>query len=618
MTLSMEVAHGFLTGKAAADSRARALLSSVTICRSCYPMRTVRSVPYAFCCLLCLNALHVAVPAHAQWTDGQSAFRVLGQPDFTSSTFNNGGISASTFFNPEGICLDLTNGKMYVVDSSNNRVLRFAYPTTGDQQAAEAVLGQANFTSTTASLTASSMNDPRDCAVSSTGTLFVSDQDYNRVLRFDSAHNKSSGADADGVLGVSTFTTANGGSRSASTLVSASNLALDGNTLYVSTESRVLRFNNAASKSNGANADGVLGQSSFTTSVGARTQSGMDSPAGLAVDDSGTLYVADIGNSRILRFDNAASKSNGANADGVLGPSDFTSYVGTTSQSGMNLPEDVIVDGAGRLYVMDWRNNRILYFDNASAKANGANADGVLGQSDFTSSSSGTTASTLNLGAVSGLAVDPTNNRLWAADGGNNRVLGYQASSSLPIELTSFSALLDTDRVRLTWETASETNNAGFELQHQTTTALDWHRAAFVEGYGTTLEAQTYAHTLTNLGPGTHRFRLKQIDYDGTFSYSPTTEVFVPLPSAFEVAAAYPNPFTSETQVHLMLQQVEHVRITIYDALGRTITTLHDGTLAGQQAHVFRFESAGHPSGLYLLEVQGERSRSYQSLLLAH
>jgi sugar lactone lactonase YvrE len=98
--------------------------------------------------------------------------------------------------------------------------------------------------------------------------------------------------------------------------------------------------------------------------------------------------VADTGNNRVLRFASSSALSNGAAAEGVLGQADFTS--GSQNRGGgiagntLNAPYGIAVDEAGRLWVADLFNNRVLRFDSAASKANGADADGVLGQADFT------------------------------------------------------------------------------------------------------------------------------------------------------------------------------------------------------------------------------------------
>lgn len=122
----------------------------------------------------------------------------------------------------------------------------------------------------------------------------------------------------------------------------------------------------AVAYTNGQAASLVLGQADFTSVVAATTASGMNNPFGVAVDPiSGKIFVADTSNHRVLRFDDAASKANGALADGVLGQPDFASNNQDSTASTMRFPHGVAVDSAGRLWVADQENQRVLRFDEA-------------------------------------------------------------------------------------------------------------------------------------------------------------------------------------------------------------------------------------------------------------
>jgi DNA-binding beta-propeller fold protein YncE len=155
----------------------------------------------------------------------------------------------------------------------------------------------------------------------------------------------------------------------------------------------------------------------------------MQNPNSVFVDSGGRLWVSDEGNNRVLRFDNAAAKANGANADGVLGQPDFTSNTGNTTQSGMYLPNGVAVDNlSGRLYVADYLNSRILVFNSAASLANGANASNVLGQTSFTTNTHGTSATTLFF-PIS-VFYDQVTKVLLIGDYYNNRMLMYGKPSS--------------------------------------------------------------------------------------------------------------------------------------------------------------------------------------------
>jgi sugar lactone lactonase YvrE len=354
------------------------------------------------------------------WVGNQPASRVLGQPNFTSS-----GYATVSGFTPAAIVSDPASGKLFVADREGNRVLRFASAATLSNLAeAEAVLGQPDFNNVTGSAAQNRMYGPFGLAMDANGRLWVADAYNNRVLRFDNAASKATGANADGVLGQANFTD-NASSATQNGMAVPYGLAVEGERLWVvdTYNNRVLRFENAASKPNGANADGVLGQLDFTSSASAVSQAGFETPLALALD-GGRLWVADSGNNRVLRFNNAASKNNGDNADGVLGQTDFTSNVNGLGPARFSDPRGLYVEG-GRLWVADTNNNRVLRFENAAGKINGGQAEGVLGQTGFTSDAAAHTQS--GLSGPRGVSGDGSG-RLWAADTNNNRVLRFDAA----------------------------------------------------------------------------------------------------------------------------------------------------------------------------------------------
>ena len=341
------------------------------------------------------------------------------------------------------MAVDLAHGKLYVMDGANHRVLRFAYPVTSNQPAAELVFGQPDFISNGIGTTQNTFNRPRGVVVDNTGRLWVSEQYNNRVVWFNAAYSLNTNQPpADGVLGQPDFTS---NFPLGIICVAAQNrlchpygLAMSSNdTLFVADGNfpngagnhRVLRFDQASSKANGANADGVLGQPDFTSTASAATQNGMSNPRGVAIQGT-TLFVAERDNHRVLRFDNAASKPNGANADGVLGQPDFTTNTQALTQTGLVLPARVSVDQGGRLYVSEGLGaDRVLIYTDAANKLNGDPADFVIGQPDFTTQSSGTTQNKMDLDSSGGgLAIDYGNNLLLVADDFNNRVMIFQAN----------------------------------------------------------------------------------------------------------------------------------------------------------------------------------------------
>jgi sugar lactone lactonase YvrE len=547
--------------------------------------------------------------ATAQFINGQNANGVLGQPDFTTraaATSQNG------MWNPRGVAVD-ASGNLYVADASNNRVLRFNNAASATNGAsANAVLGQADFTSNTAPISQSVMNYPQGIAIDpTTGKVFVADISNNRVLRFSSTAAANSGSAAEAVLGQADFT-----SRSLATtqsgMAGATGVAVDGSgNLYVAdySNNRVLRFNNAATATNGASANGVLGQPDFTSNTSVTTQSGMNYPIGVAVDGSGNLYVADYSNNRVLRFNNAASATNGANANAVLGQADFTSSTSAVTQSGMYRPMGIAVDGSGNLYVTDVYNNRVLQFSNAASATNGASANGVLGQPNFTTSASATSQNGMYY--PEGVAADGSGN-LYVAEYINNRVLRFNVGT-LPIELVSFSAKPASIGVLLSWQTATEKNNAGFNLERSTDNTA-FSSIGYVKGNGTTTQSHSYAFTDATAS-GKVFYRLKQTDYDGTATYSKTVEVKAGTPAAFTLSQNYPNPFNPSTTITYALPQAGQVTLKVYDVLGHEVATLvNENKTAGNYTATFQADKFS--SGMYFYKLQSGNFVQTRKMLL--
>ncbi|MEM6337660.1 MAG: T9SS type A sorting domain-containing protein, partial [Bacteroidota bacterium] len=132
-----------------------------------------------------------------------------------------------------------------------------------------------------------------------------------------------------------------------------------------------------------------------------------------------------------------------------------------------------------------------------------------------------------------------------------------------------------------------------------------WDVLGFVPGSGTTTEAQSYSFDVSDLEPGRHGFRLKQIDFDGAFEFSETVEVVVDVPGTHVLEAAYPNPFNPRTTFAFLVAETQPVRATLHDAQGRLVRTLFDEeATAGEKVWV-RVNAEGLASGTYLYRIEG-------------
>ena len=398
----------------------------------------------------CLAALLLTCAAtRADFQSGQYANLALGEPALNKS-----------FSSAAGVAVDPLTHKVFVCDIAKHRVLRFASAESlQNGGAAEAVLGQPDFQSTGSGLSATRLNAPRGLAVSIAGQLYVADADNNRVLRFDHAATIASGSPADGVLGQVDFTHGVKNNASSSNMHWPAAVAVDptGRLWVADTfQQRVLRFDQAGSMANGSPADGVLGQPNFTIEGGVATATGMKEPQALAVDGTLRLWVSDTGSNRVLLHNNPAAKANGAAADKVLGQPDFVASAASaaTLRNRFDTPRSLAASG-GTLWVADTANNRVFRFNSAHTMSNGANADGVLGQSSYTTDSPGYAAAALY--NPTGLAVD--GGRLWIVDSNNNRVVRHENAAFLPNGSSAVSMLGDSS---LTESSLSYANAARF------------------------------------------------------------------------------------------------------------------------------------------------------------
>ncbi len=372
-----------------------------------------------------------ATGALAQFFPGQSASLVLGPPDFVSIEPFTASQSAMNF--PGGVAVDPVSGKVFVSISEHHRVLRFANLSSLVNGAnAEAVIGQTSYTDTVQDTTATNFRFPGGIDVDHRGRLWVADFENNRVLMFNDAANLPEfGASANLVLGQQDAITGDPGtSRTQMSGPSGVHVDADEN-LWVAEywNNRVLKFANVSSLKTGAPAQRVLGQPDFDTDVPGTSISEMREAVAVIVDSAGRLWVADQGNNRVLRFDRASRLANGASADGVLGQADFdTDTPGSTPQK-LNLPSALAIDRSGSLYIADSGNNRVLFHKQPSSKPNGASADGVVGQTDLTTVTEDTTSQKL-AGPTGGVDFDREGN-LWLADSGNNRVLRFSGDWSI-------------------------------------------------------------------------------------------------------------------------------------------------------------------------------------------
>ncbi|NWF50368.1 MAG: immune inhibitor A [Ignavibacteriaceae bacterium] len=201
----------------------------------------------------------------------------------------------------------------------------------------------------------------------------------------------------------------------------------------------------------------------------------------------------------------------------------------------------------------------------------------------------------------------------WYVDDIKVVVFGF-----IPVELSSFRSETEGNDVSLFWSTSTETNNKGFEIQRSVVSknnSTDWNNIGFITGSGTSTEERFYSYDDQNLQPEKYSYRIKQIDFDGSFSYSNTINVEINSATEFSLTQNHPNPFNPITIISWQSPIGTWQSLKIYDLLGREITTLvNDFRPAGK--YELEFNAADLPSGIYFYQLQAGDFISTRKMVL--
>lgn len=198
---------------------------------------------------------------------------------------------------------------------------------------------------------------------------------------------------------------------------------------------------------------------------------------------------------------------------------------------------------------------------------------------------------------------------------GNFCVHRLTADDPVPVELISFRADIFNKVVNLSWSTATETNNSGFDVERKQTVSESWEVLGFVAGAGTTTEQQNYFYSDRNISSGTYQYRLRQIDFDGSYEYSSIVEVEVLTPSVYALEQNYPNPFNPVTNIRYSIAEAGLVKLAVYDLLGQEVKLLvNEFNEAGQ--HDFSFDASSLPSGTYFYKLETAKYSETKKMLL--
>lgn len=194
------------------------------------------------------------------------------------------------------------------------------------------------------------------------------------------------------------------------------------------------------------------------------------------------------------------------------------------------------------------------------------------------------------------------------------------SNTVLPVELSSFSAVLNDRKVTLSWKTSSEKNNLGFDIERsfsneKNQSNIGWLSIGFVKGNGTTTGINNYSFSDNLSAAGNYSYRLKQKDYDGTFSYSGEVNVSYLGPESVELYQNYPNPFNPSTKISFTISEKSNIRLSLFDPLGKEAALIYSGQIE-KGAHSIDFNAKNLASGAYFMRLTDGKTVLVRKVLL--
>lgn len=206
------------------------------------------------------------------------------------------------------------------------------------------------------------------------------------------------------------------------------------------------------------------------------------------------------------------------------------------------------------------------------------------------------------------------------SDNLNYGTLSLDESNPLPVELSSFTASSKGKNIILNWETKTEIQNYGFDIEKavgsKELAVGSWEKIGFVKGHGNSNSPKEYSFVDNKLTFGKYLYRLKQIDTDGGFEYSKVVEVDFSVTDKFNLEQNYPNPFNPATTIKFAFDKNTKAQLKVYNVLGIEVANLFNETVEAGKIYEINFNASQLSSGVYYYQLSGDNKTEIKKMIL--
>jgi uncharacterized delta-60 repeat protein len=368
----------------------------------------------------------------------------------------------------------------------------------------------------------------------------------------------------------------------------------------------LIRYNDDGTLDSGFGTGGIV-----TTAIGSGEEGGLQ--IRMQTDDKIVMAAySDVGGGdldwAVLRYGSTGS------LDGTFGTSGITV---TSFGTGFDAPLQCLISSDGKILLAGWGSNGSdLDFALARYTSSGA--------LDATFGSGGKLVTPIGPGDDFGfgMAMQSDGKIVLAGESNNGTnadfaVVRYVNAAPLAVQLESLTASAAQQSVLLQWNTATEMNNYGFEIERQSEISKTWEKVGFVAGTGTSNSLHEYSFVDEKVTPGHYVYRIKQVDKDGSFKYAKEVQVEVGLaPKVFTLGQNYPNPFNPSTVIEFTVAENGPATLKVFDIRGREVATLFHGDAETGKYYQATFDAKSLASGLYFSVLQADGKQLVKKMVL--